>query len=254
MCESCGCQPLARSNVYQFLAVALGYPEASPLAALQQRWAQLETSLEVLQDGESLRAVRGLAPVLDDLTVADWVDDYVHCFGHSISKECPPYEAEYDQAHIFQQSQTLADIAGFYRAFGLQPAPALTERLDHISVELEFMHFLCLKEAYALAKTHSEEQLSICRQAQTKFLDDHLGQWVLGFVERLAAKAFDTVYGPMAGVLSAFLSSEMQTFGLEPAKGGTPVFVEPPDEENLECAECPLVVPLFSGVVAKGAS
>lgn len=245
MCENCGCRALARSNVYQFLGLGFGYPDAASLATIWQRRARVEASLDLLRYEETLDAFTRFASSGEGLALADWEAAHLRCFGHAISKECPPYETEYGQSHIFQQTQTLADVAGFYTAFGLQPAPTMHERLDHISVELEFMHFLCLKEAHALVNGHAEEQLGVCRQAQRKFLDEHLGQWVLAFIEGLAAKASENVYQRVAAVLGAFLSSELEAFGLEPAKTTKRVFLEPPEEENLECEECPLVVPFL---------
>lgn len=44
--------------------------------------------------------------------------DYGRLLGHTVRSECPPYELEYRGSEVFQQSQTLADIMGFYRAFG----------------------------------------------------------------------------------------------------------------------------------------
>lgn len=144
-------------------------------------------------------------------------------------------------------SQTLADIAGFYRAFGLDLQPSLNERQDHIGVEAEFMQFLCLKEAYALTKGHSKEQVALCREAQMKFLGEHLGQWAFSFVERLEMKADGNVYGLTGRLLTAFLALEMRTFGLDPGEAGSPVFVEPPEDETPGCEECPLLVSPLEG-------
>lgn len=233
----------ARSKVYRFLALGFGYPEASLFSQLKEQLHLLEASLEVLGDRESVEVARRLRSVLETIGIDDLGASYVRCFGHTISKECPPYESEYGQAHIFQKSHSLADIAGFYRAFGLELAPDLNDRLDHISVELEFMQFLCLKEAYAVAREYPQEKLAQCRDAQAKFLGEHLGRWAFGFVRKLEQKAADSVYGLMGEMLALFLADEMQTLGLEPGEMAGPLLQEPFDDEPAGCQACIFVDP-----------
>ncbi len=230
--------PTARSNVHRFLALGFGFPDASLLSQLRERLDPLEASLDVLGDPESLEKARAIRSALEAMTIDDLEASYLRCFGHTISKECPPYECEYGQAHIFQKSQTLADIAGFYQAFGLELAPSLNDRLDHVSVELEFMQFLCLKEAYAVAQDHPPEKLALCRDAQAKFLGEHPGRWAFGFVRQLEEKAGDSLHGLMGDMLTLFLTGEMRTLGLEPGEVVGPPLQEPFDEEPAGCQAC----------------
>ncbi|MBI2294501.1 MAG: molecular chaperone TorD family protein [Betaproteobacteria bacterium] len=178
---------------------------------------RLEASLARLNDRASLAAARRLRPVLEPLTLAEIEASHLRCFGHTISKECPPYEGEYGQAHIFQKTQALADIAGFYRAFGLEPAADAHERADHISVELEFMHFLCRKEAYAQQRGHAPERIAQSREAQATFLREHLGRWAPEFARRLRAKDDRGLYGRLSELLDAYVRSELRAAGVEPA-------------------------------------
>ena len=231
-------RPLARSHVYQFLALGLGYPDATVLARMKELLEPLAISLEVIGECNDASAARDLSAVLDAMEIDDLEASYVGCFGHTISKECPPYETEYQQSHIFQKSQALADVVGFYKAFGLESRADFHDRPDHISVELEFMQFLCLKEAYARAEGHADEQLAICRDAQERFLDDHLGRWGLAFVGRLEIKAKHSPYEPVAGLLARFLSDEMGRFGLQPDAAAVPLSEEPSEAESADCLAC----------------
>lgn len=201
---------LHRSRVYGFLSLAFADPERAMLRELRRRAAGVEASFA------PARALRG---PLSRLRLQALRAAHVGCFGHAISKECPPYEAEYDQANVFQKTQTLADIAGFYRAFGLETAPALHERADHLSVELEFMQFLCLKEAHAAARGEAPERVAQCRAAQTKFLGEHLGRWGRSFAQRLCAVARDGPYAAFAALLDAFLAAETKRLGVREAAG-----------------------------------
>lgn len=242
MCERCGCNPLGRSGVYEFLALGFAVPEPALLDLMRQQLTRAAAYLEASEAGGSLGAIKALAPALACLTAAGLEEAYVRCFGHTISKECPPYEAEYGQAHIFQQTQALADIAGFYRAFGLDLAPSLKDRLDHIAVELEFMQFLCLKEAYAQANRHSEDRLAMCREVQRKFLGEHLGGWAVEFGRRLEQKSTGGFYRDMGKLLAEFLALDMGSLGLAPGQVGGTVYPEPSEEPTPGCDACPLLI------------
>lgn len=197
----------ARSQAYAYLSRAFLYPDTTNAAYLRENAAQVARIMQALGVEPPLGSWE--PPLGDNLEEA-----YLAAFGHTISKECPPYEAEYGQADIFQKSEALADIGGFYRAFGVEPR--LLDRLDHLSVELEFMQLLALKEAYALAQGHGEERLALCQQAQARFLGEHLGCWVGGFALRLASKPEAVGYAAVGELVSRFVAWDMGRYGLVP--------------------------------------
>jgi hypothetical protein len=82
----------------------------------------------------------------------------------------------------------LGDIAGYYRAFGLEPSSESPERHDHISLELEFMAWLNTKTLYAMEEGDSDNGI-LCRDAQVSFLDEHLAWWATAFALALRKKA-----------------------------------------------------------------
>ena len=134
-------------------------------------------------------------------------------FSHVISADCPPCEAFYTAKGISQETSELADIAGFFKAFGLTLAE--NERVDHISVELEFMHFLTYKEAYAQTH-HDAAKARFCRETQRKFIRDHLGHWGVHFARLLDQKADGGYYSCLASLLEKFVSSEVAFLRVNP--------------------------------------
>jgi hypothetical protein len=49
---------------------------------------------------------------------------------------CPPYESAYGEApQMAGKSAELADLAGFYAAFGLAPAASQPDMEDHVKVD-----------------------------------------------------------------------------------------------------------------------
>ncbi len=230
----------ARSGMYQFLSVAFFYPEEELFSLIQEEtFAENATGwvhrLFECGGNQSLRRFENLASSLESFSLEDLQVEYQRIFGHTISKEYPPYETEYGKAHIFQSSQDMADIAGFYRAFGLEPSEELKERLDHISIELEFMHFLIYKEAYAL-EYHGLENSQICREAQRNFLKEHLGRWAPFFVRLLSKKVGKGFYKELTALTEGFLAFETQFLEVTPEeiRHFTPAAFEP----ELACLSC----------------
>lgn len=225
----------ARAEIYRFLALAFADPVPGAAARLQRQWPIAEAGLHSL--GMS-GAEHGCATAVR-LSEADLKRAHVACFGHAVSKDCPPYEAEYGQAHIFEKTQTLADVTGFYRAFGLALADSARDRPDHLAFELEFMEFLCQKQAFAAKQGHPSERIALCHDAQRAFLDEHLGRWAFGFAHRVIAKSPTGIHAAVAGLLDAFLSHELAAMGI--TRHADP-FLNEGDKDRIDdgaCAACP---------------
>lgn len=235
---------LMRSAQYQLLSLAFLYPGdrvVVQLVEVAHKASKMASSLGYLEARDALdRLSQDLRPLTDEVLLSE----YTEVFGHAISSDCPPYEGEYGQAHIFQKSQTLADLNTFYKAFGVTVSPDLKDRSDHISVEMEFMHLLTLKEAYAQLQNHGEEKVQLCREAQGAFLSDHLAPWVKSFSERLIKRARSgSIYASFVHLLQAHMNSEFKSLGIDVPSGR--VMSEPlVSEDDRGCDGCPIA---FSG-------
>ncbi len=113
------------------------------------------------------------------------------------------------------RTYALADVAGFYRAFGVE-VTAGSEQPDHIAAELEFMHLLAVKEALARLESRAGENADICREAARAFLRDHLGRWAQRLSERLEENAADPVYATAGRLLGRFVALDAEELGAEP--------------------------------------
>lgn len=211
---------LDRSNIYRLLSGAFLYPDEGLFTRIQDGAVVKELGAfarGLVRGGKAAlsKGIQNLASSLEGLTLEGLQAEHRRIFGHTISKECPPYETEYSGAHIFRQTQDLGDIAGFYKAFGLKVSENIRERLDHISTQLEFMHFLAYKEAYA-HEHHGKKKTEICREAQRKFLEEHLGRWAPLFLGRLAEKAEGGFYKELAQLTGYFLAFEARFLKVQP--------------------------------------
>ncbi len=166
---------------------------------------------------------------------------YERIFGLVISGNCPPYETEYiNSKYTYQRSHALADISGFYRAFGLAPSRGNPERPDHIVLELEFMASLLRLERLAAegdAKLRGDRQ-QVCRDAQARFLHEHLVWWVPSFVRLLVNADRQSFYAAAGAFLVALIPAERALLGVAPASHPVgPNAIERPET----CAGCGLV-------------
>jgi len=221
---------LARAQAYGLLARAFGRPDA---------WFEADVVDGCFGDAlaEALAALghqelAAIATAAGGVPAAPLADEFVRLFNPSVHANCPPYGTEYTAAHVFMRAQQLADVAGFYRAFGLRVAANFRERPDHIATELEFMQVLALKEARALAR-RERAHAGICRRAQARFLDEQLGRWLAPYAAKLAAQDGEGFYARAAGLARDFVAKEAAQLGVEPQVGILPRVAEP--EPELAC-------------------
>lgn len=250
---------LACEVLYRFLAGLLARPESDEWRAI------------VLDPASQALAARAAALVRDELIrqpvplgygelpleelhlaplVAELLDpprdpraEFQRVFGLVLCRECPPYETEYQpNDDPFFRSQQMADVAGFYRAFGVHPGGGQHERPDHLALELEFAALLLRLEQQADGLgADGVERAGLCRQAREAFLRDHLAWWVPSFSLALRHKAETGVYEQLGRLLAAFLPVERWRLGIEaPALPILqPRLAEPPEE----CAGCAAAAP-----------
>ncbi len=227
----------ARSAAYGLVSHGFQYPEAEAVDMLgdSARWSSWPEVLHELygtglaachldavraalrpqactQSGNP--AVASCAPPSADPPVAEPAglqESFNRLFGHAVRGRCPPYELEYGGSEIIQQASGLADIAGFYSAFGMEISRDADDRPDHVAIESEFMSVLCAKEAYAIEKSEADH-VDVSVKAQRDFLKDHLACWVPAFSHRVAQADPDGFYGALARFASAFVAAECDRF------------------------------------------
>jgi DMSO reductase family type II enzyme chaperone len=236
-------EAMARVFVYRFLAVGYEYPTLETWQWLIDTETQvaLQSALDELakHSGSALWKESGrLMEHLRPEYLESMIDQHLYAFGHAARGPCPLNEIEYGdlKADPLFQPHRLADLAAFYRAFGLEVGEDGGERQDHLSIELEFMSVLAAKEAYAL-EYQLDEELLLSRAASLKFLREHLGRWLPAFVWRLVKSVNDGPLGALARFTREFINNDCARFALTP--GSEDLVLRPVDEtgESL-CASC----------------
>lgn len=224
--EECADHAIRRAQVYALLAAVTLYP--------RDNWSEELPLLPEIVTG--LRFAPSF-PSASPLSLSQLQMAYLHSFGAAGSL-C--YETEYGLPHEFRQSQELADISGFYRAFGFVNGGPVRERPDHLAVELEFMQALALKEAHARLNG-LPEYAELCVDAQAKFLGDHLGTWIGLFAQSLALNAGDGPYLPLAEFAAAFVRADAARLGVALVERSRKEVKHTPFDPDFSCAACPVV-------------
>lgn len=227
---------LARSKLYLLLSWSFLYPEDDEFLDYLQSGEFVDdgrSALESLKkalDGQiGGEGIDGLAAISNHFdAIEQWInsegsnwniqdlrDDHRRVFSNVISLDCPPYETLFGNDHVFGQSYTMGDIAGFYNAFGLQLSQDIHERLDHLSVELEFVHYLAYKESYAILHD-GLEKLQTVVDAEKKFVKEHLGRWVPLFAGMLKKKADYGFYKTLADFTADWIAFEVAYLDVTP--------------------------------------
>ncbi len=222
---------LVRSQVFRALALAFRHPDADSVRALTEAAPALATAAAGRLPEPVREALADLGAALDGATLEALEEQHVATFGHVTVPDCPLYETACGMGDPFLQPQTLADLAGFYRAFGLEMAGEAHERADHLTVELEFMHYLAYREAYALEQ-HGPEQADTIRDAERRFLEAHLGRWAPVLARAVSARA-EGALGAAARLLERMLAHEVERWGISPTPvvaEGAPLMIPPLDD------------------------
>ncbi|MBI3402999.1 MAG: molecular chaperone TorD family protein [Acidobacteria bacterium] len=230
---------LARAVVYNALSLGFQMPTAERLRRMGagDRFATVVAALQEL----GLETASGdLHPEeIDALTAS-----FVRLFGHTTRGLVCACETEYGNDNQFHQPQQLADIAGYYLAFGLKPVLASDARADHVACQCEFMDFLNRKEALLLAASGGEAgdsrdagddaTLEVTRAAARTFLRDHLGYFGRAFATRLMVEDADGLFGWLGAVLRDLLDDECRRLAI--AGGPVDLIVRPEAEDDTPMA------------------
>jgi DMSO reductase family type II enzyme chaperone len=248
---------LCRSVLYGALSLALHYPTAETCDKLLSPDAApaLRQAASIL----SARRPHGSAPAdglqrdfSSDLVrrIDDWIATfqslkrdrllvtYGRLFGHTARSPVCPYETEYGQEALFQQPRQLAEIRGFYEAFGLTPHRQERERADHASCELEFLDFLSRKEGFAI-ESIDKAMLEETRKAIRLFLRDHLGRFGLAFARTLGEQDPGGFFGKLGDLLHEFVVLECRRLDLEPGPCVLHLRSAEEDKVPMACGEAP---------------
>lgn len=112
---------------------------------------------------------------------------------------CPINESAYIRR---DKGAIIADLCGFYHAFGFDVNSGTGEKADHLATELEFKAMLFVMEH----RSQTPDRQQVVREAISNFSRDHLGEWITLFCRRMEQTAQTPLYKAIATLRSAMWS------------------------------------------------
>jgi TorA maturation chaperone TorD len=222
---------LARGRLYDTFARAFSYPWNRKFFRPKLLLEPLDIVLVDENDWVTAKKiVDGFGNYLPKMAMKQVQSEMIRVFGHAVSQECPPYEMQYGtEGGVQSQTDVLIQVGGFYDTFGFQPPDkgVARDRIDHISIELQFMSFVCNREAYAIENSHDERDITVLRSGQKKFVRNHLGRWLPLFSIFTMRKAEGGLYKDLSELLALFIKNESTLLDVKPIK------VEEPEYRSL---------------------
>lgn len=144
-------------------------------------------------------------PVLSSARYKDheeYSSDFIRIFDVSIGgPPCPLNEGLYYD----DRQKVMEELVRFYDHFDLKLNQEGHELVDHISAELDFMHFLSFKEAGAL---HFHKDPVPYRLAQKDFMERHLLKWFPTLLEKLRGLAPPEFFQSSCEFVHTFLAAD----------------------------------------------
>tara|TARA_B100000686_G_C16719987_1_gene934344 strand:- start:313 stop:957 length:645 start_codon:yes stop_codon:yes gene_type:complete len=115
-----------------------------------------------------------------------------------VGDDGPPVPIRED-LFLAQPAKLREDLVRFYDYFGYQLDEEFQWQMDHLSIELEFMHFLIIGELQS-----DTDKLSF-QLGQVDFLEKHLINWVPLFSKKLSTLDESDIYTKIVIELEEFL-------------------------------------------------
>ena len=194
-------QDIARSAIYKYLSLAIDYPVGETAESLSSgmfftetaaRLEQLPTEYQTLAGELSLlqKELSGFAK-LEDLQVT-----YTSHFDLAVNKQSfSLYESTTIMPAVKAEKTAtfLADLESLYGRQGI----TLSDRdmPDHLSTELEFMHFLCSQKKVEL---------------QADFLEKHLVNWIPQLAQSFLKQEMVPFYARLIMLIGHYVESDQK--------------------------------------------
>jgi TorA maturation chaperone TorD len=195
-----------RSNIYGLLASV--YRQEVNADLLHQ--VKDPQFLGVLSDlGIQLRSDFLQKPeedMLDDLAV-EYAGLFLGPGGHISPHESVHHQRGDGSGLLWGEST--AEVKRFIESTGLSYDSEYKGLPDHISVELEFMQQLTLREEQAW-KDEDEDGALDCLKTEKKFIEEHLVRWVPAFCDNVIKVAELPFYRKIAALTKNFIEFERQ--------------------------------------------
>lgn len=225
---------LARAALYRMLALAFSPPGPELVQSVVSDCGGLNIALK--QGALPLSYARSLAVAgraWRAVTPDELASEYSRLFlGAGL---VPLREGGFGDGFRFAgQPVEIADVSGFYLAFGFELPASAANPPDHLGAELEFMSLLHLKLVLARQR-RKREQVRVTRSAMANFLKDHLGRWAESFNAALREAGAAPAYRTMGRLMAQTVIADCMSLDARPLKARAGSGEDPAGGEEFSC-------------------
>ena len=192
------------AQIYGILSQMYSSPEDTHtwcelVVALRQAFALLDVPCAI----ESMEKIEAyLRDLPDTLPLAK---EYVRLLRGPVRAVVYPYESLHIDGEVMGHSTQA--VLELYGEAGLGMSQDFRDLPDHISAELEFMGYLCAKEA-ACVEDGDESGHEHFGRLRRSFLDNHLLKWLPSFTGEIIRNTVSPFYRDLAVATREFLSCQ----------------------------------------------
>jgi putative dimethyl sulfoxide reductase chaperone len=190
---------VARSKCYALLASGFSAPD-------EERFAQLSSGelLKLLE--EQLPELPyefefALAPLPSEWSAEDYEAEFLRLF--EVGPGGPPCPL-YGGVWSADRMKSMEEVMRFYKYFGLKLSDERRVPPDHLTTELEFLHYLTFRQAASKLDTMAQSY----RRAQLDFIARQPGRWVPKLKERLDGIEAAACFASLLDTTARFLATD----------------------------------------------
>lgn len=208
-----------RATFYELLAEAFLPPFNKGWAALKTRAAhhvfKRVSKLYPLQVfHETLISFEETLRNMDSETnLKELEQEYNRLMGGPYRLLAPPYESIYRGEERQVMAPCAIEVEKLYKENGLRVSSEFKDLPDHISAELQFMAFLCMKEEESKRPDNEKEMLQFIKK-QDSFNKEHLGLWIDDFTRQLTSSSKSPFYFNLGKLVSLFIKLDSDIISL----------------------------------------
>jgi DMSO reductase family type II enzyme chaperone len=191
----------SRSRMYGLLAGTFAFPDQELHEAICA--GSLADAFTAIADTLPYRIVVPAAELAEaDASYVSFESEYIRLFDvGAAGPPCPLYGGVY----VGDRMKVMEEATRFYNFFQLRLAPEIRELPDHITTELEFLHYLTFRQADV---EESGGDTSSLLRAERDFLGRHLCKWVPRLRERLEKQRAAAFFTALVSFAAAFLEAD----------------------------------------------
>ena len=192
----------SRSQLYALLAVAFGFPDEELHGAIREGVIarSIAELCAALPYGLSPAVTADLAAAAD--SYVEFESEYIRLFDvGAAGPPCPLYGGVY----IGDRMKNMEEATRFYNFFELRLSPDVRELPDHITTELEFLHYLTFRETEA---RQQEGDVGSLLRAERDFLARHLRKWVPKMAGRVSKQQTCAFFAALVDFAARFVIAD----------------------------------------------